>query len=60
MPIYSHMLVMIPDENGTDVVIAGHKNRFMGSFTSWSAKFINPLSVDVLIHHVAKIQRSTP
>jgi nucleotide-binding universal stress UspA family protein len=42
------------NENDIDVVIAGHKNRFMGSLTSWSAEFINHLSIDVLIHHVEK------
>ncbi|XBS71513.1 universal stress protein [Acerihabitans sp. KWT182] len=39
-------------KNGIDVVIAGHKNRFLGTMTSWSAEFINHLSVDVLIHHL--------
>jgi universal stress protein A len=40
------------DDNGIDVVIAGHKNRVMGTLTSWSAEFINHLSVDVLVHHL--------
>ncbi|MEA9390147.1 universal stress protein [Acerihabitans sp. TG2] len=40
------------EDNGIDVVIAGHKNRFMGTYTSWSTEFINHLSIDMLIHHL--------
>lgn len=40
------------ENHGVDVVIAGHKNQFLGTLTSSSAEFINHLSVDVLIHHL--------
>ncbi|AHF79278.1 Universal stress protein A (plasmid) [Sodalis praecaptivus] len=39
-------------ELGVDLVIAGHRNRFMGALTSRSAEYINHLSVDVLIRHL--------
>lgn len=37
---------------GVDLVIAGHRNRFMGTLTSRSNEYINHLNVDVLIKHV--------
>lgn len=37
---------------GADLVIAGHRNRFMGALTSRSAEYINHLDVDVLIKHI--------
>ncbi|PIJ49641.1 universal stress protein [Erwinia sp. OLTSP20] len=37
---------------GIDLVIAGHRNRFMGALTSRSAEYINHLTVDVLIKHI--------
>lgn len=37
---------------GVDMVIAGHRNRFMGALTSRSAEYVNHLSVDVLIKHI--------
>ena len=37
---------------GIDLVIAGHRNRFMGALTSRSAEYINHLTVDVLIKHL--------
>ncbi|WP_435930375.1 universal stress protein [Dryocola sp. BD613] len=40
------------NELGIDLVIAGHRNRFMGSLTSRSAEYINHLTVDVLIKHI--------
>jgi len=35
-----------------DLVIAGHRNRFMGTLLSKSAEYINHLTVDVLITHL--------
>ncbi|MEW5289880.1 universal stress protein [Erwinia papayae] len=35
-----------------DLVIAGHRHRFMGMLTSQSAGYINHLTVDVLIIHL--------
>lgn len=40
-------------ELGVDLVIAGHRNRFMGVLTSQSAEYINHLTVDVLIRHIS-------
>lgn len=37
---------------GVDLVIAGHRNRFMGTLMSRSNEYINHLNVDVLIKHV--------
>lgn len=37
---------------GVDLVIAGHRNRFLGVLTSHSAEYINHLDVDVLIKHI--------
>ncbi|HDR2390317.1 TPA: universal stress protein [Enterobacter roggenkampii] len=37
---------------GVDMVIAGHRNRFMGALTSRSAEYVNHLNVDVLIKHI--------
>ncbi|SFT93309.1 hypothetical protein SAMN05192562_103126 [Kosakonia arachidis] len=37
---------------GVDLVIAGHRNRFLGVLTSRSAEYINHLNVDVLIKHI--------
>ncbi|SCC69730.1 universal stress protein [Kosakonia oryziphila] len=37
---------------GVDLVIAGHRNRFLGVLTSCSAEYINHLDVDVLIKHI--------
>lgn len=37
---------------GVDLVIAGHRNRFMGALTSLSAEYINHLDVDVLVKHI--------
>ncbi len=37
---------------GIDLVIAGHRNRFMGVLTSRSAEYINHLTVDILIKHL--------
>ena len=39
-------------ELGVDLVLAGHRNRFMGMLTSRSAEYINHLTVDVLITHL--------
>lgn len=39
-------------ESGVDLVIAGHRNRLLGSLTSKSMEYINHLDVDVLIHHI--------
>ena len=38
-------------DTGVDLVIAGHRNRFMGALTSRSAEYVNHLNVDVLIKH---------
>lgn len=35
-----------------DLVIAGHRNRFMGALTSRSTEYINHLDVDVLVKHI--------
>ncbi|TKI03965.1 universal stress protein [Martelella alba] len=40
------------ERNNIDLVVAGHKNRFLGTLTSRSAEFANHLTVDVLIHHL--------
>ena len=40
------------NELGVDLVLAGHRNRFMGMLTSRSAEYINHLTVDVLITHL--------
>lgn len=37
---------------GVDLVIAGHRNRFMGALASRSAEYVNHLNVDVLIKHI--------
>ena len=37
---------------GADLVIAGHRNRFLGLLTSHSMTYINQLNVDVLIRHL--------
>lgn len=45
----------LPDDapdTGADLVIAGHRNRFMGTLTSRSAEYVNHLNVDVLIKHI--------
>lgn len=42
---------LIKDE-GVDLLLVGHKNRFMGVFTSFSFGFINNLSIDVLVKHI--------
>ncbi|MDD7998032.1 universal stress protein [Kosakonia sp. H7A] len=39
-------------DTGVDLVIAGHRNRFMGALTSRSAEYVNHLNVDVLIKHI--------
>lgn len=39
-------------ELGIDLVIAGHRNRFMGQLTSGSLEYVNHLHVDVLITHL--------
>ncbi|KML23270.1 universal stress protein [Leclercia adecarboxylata] len=39
-------------DTGVDLVIAGHRNRFMGAMTSRSAEYVNHLNVDVLIRHI--------
>ena len=39
-------------DTGADLVIAGHRNRFMGTLTSRSAEYVNHLNVDVLIKHI--------
>lgn len=38
---------------GIDLVVAGHRNRFMAALISRSAQLINHLTVDVLITHIA-------
>ncbi|MDE1187795.1 MAG: universal stress protein [Pantoea sp.] len=38
-------------QRGIDLVIAGHRNRFMGLLASRSLEYINHLTVDVLIKH---------
>ncbi|SXE88487.1 putative universal stress family protein [Klebsiella variicola] len=40
------------NDTGADLVIAGHRNRFMGALTSRSAEYVNHLNVDVLIKHI--------
>jgi nucleotide-binding universal stress UspA family protein len=40
-------------EAGVDLVIMGHKNRLFGMLSSHSIEFVNHLSVDVLIKHIA-------
>lgn len=35
-----------------DLLIAGHRNRFMGAFMSRSAEYINNLNIDILITHI--------
>ncbi|ADU72168.1 universal stress protein [Pantoea sp. At-9b] len=35
-----------------DLIIAGHRNRFLGLLTSKSMDYINHLNVDVLIRHI--------
>lgn len=37
---------------GIDLVMAGHRNRFMGTLTSRSADYVNRLKTDVLIKHI--------
>ena len=37
---------------GIDLVMLGHRNRFFGVLSSFSFEFINHLSVDVLIKHI--------
>ncbi len=39
-------------ELGVDLVIVGHRNRFLGSLTSRSMEYINHLNVDVLTRHI--------
>lgn len=39
-------------ELGVDLVLVGHRTRFMGGMTSRSAEYINKLTVDVLITHL--------
>lgn len=39
-------------DTGVDLVIAGHRNRLMGTLTSRSADYVNHLNVDVLIKHI--------
>ncbi|MBC3220275.1 universal stress protein [Serratia fonticola] len=38
---------------GVDLVIMGHKNRLFGMLSSHSIEFVNHLTVDVLIKHIA-------
>lgn len=40
------------NELSIDLVIAGHRNRFMGLLSSRSMEYINHLNVDVLIKHI--------
>lgn len=40
------------NDTGVDLIIAGHRNRFMGTLTSRSAEYVNHLNVDVLIKHI--------
>ncbi|HDZ9787388.1 TPA: universal stress protein [Klebsiella variicola] len=40
------------NDTGADLVIAGHRNRFMGALTPRSAEYVNHLNVDVLIKHI--------
>jgi nucleotide-binding universal stress UspA family protein len=35
-----------------DLLMVGHRNRFMGVLSSFSFEFINHLSIDVLVKHV--------
>lgn len=39
------------NELNIDLVLAGHRNRFMGTLRSQSIEYINRLAVDVLIKH---------
>jgi len=39
-------------ELGIDLVIAGHRNRFMGQLTSGSLEYVNHLNTDVLVTHL--------
>lgn len=39
-------------KEGIDLLMVGHKNRFMGVLSSFSLEFINRLSVDVLVKHI--------
>lgn len=39
-------------ELGIDLVIAGHRNRFMGQMTSDSLEYVNHLNTDVLVTHL--------
>lgn len=40
------------EDLGIDLVIVGHRNRFLGTFTSQSMEYINHLNVDVLTRHI--------
>lgn len=42
------------DDLGIDLVIAGHRNRFMGQLTSGSLEYVNHLNIDVLITHLPR------
>lgn len=41
-------------ELGIDLVIAGHRNRFMGQLRSGSLEYVNHLNIDVLITHLPR------
>ncbi|MDF7657458.1 universal stress protein [Erwiniaceae bacterium L1_54_6] len=61
LPIKCHQLVTVRrfediekciTEQHIDLLIAGHRNRFMGVLTSNSLEYINRLTIDVLIKHL--------
>ncbi|MDE1185267.1 MAG: universal stress protein [Pantoea sp.] len=61
LPIKCHQLVTVRRfedvekciaEQHIDLLIAGHRNRFMGVLTSSSLEYINRLNIDVLIKHL--------
>ncbi|AIR66769.1 universal stress protein [Cedecea neteri] len=37
---------------GVDLVLAGHRNRWLGQISSDSMEYVNHLNVDVLIKHI--------
>ncbi|XBS71512.1 universal stress protein [Acerihabitans sp. KWT182] len=39
-------------KEGIDLLMVGHRNRFMGVLSSFSFEFINHLSIDVLVKHI--------
>lgn len=64
MPVYHHALELVTTRRFEDVescirdrridlVIAGHHNRLLGVLASHSLEYINHLTVDVLIKHLA-------